>query len=131
MPSSSFPPRVPRNEFLKSQRAILKDILQAYLSYQKRFGDLFGMRIMTRDFYIATSHEYFTHILFKNNRNYQKDRPSHIVGDVIGHGILTSEGEYWLRQRRLIQPAFHKKQIENLSMLMVKETEKIVDKKTT
>lgn len=55
------------------------------------------------------------HILQKNNRNYRKssiqvDR----LGHFLGHGLLTSDGEYWLRQRRLIQPGFHRSKLEGI-----------------
>lgn len=126
MTTPSFPPRVPRNEFLKSQRAIISDMLKAYRTYQDRFGEIFQVQVITRTFFVTTGPEYAGHVLVKNHRSFQKDRPSHIVGEVIGNGILTSEGDYWRRQRRIIQPSFHKRQIQNLSTLMVEETKGIV-----
>ncbi len=102
-------------------------MLNAYRMYQQRYGDIFQVRLVTQLVNVATSPEYVAHVLVKNHRNYQKDRPSHIVGEVIGNGILTSEGEFWLRQRRLVQPAFHKAQIENLSKLMQVQTQSVLD----
>jgi len=59
--------------------------------------------------------EVINHILQKNHKNYIKSK---IVTDTLskyaGKGILTTNGDYWLKQRRLIQPGFHKKKIENL-----------------
>lgn len=59
--------------------------------------------------------EVINHILQKNHKNYVKSK---IVTDTLskyaGKGILTTNGDYWLKQRRLIQPGFHKKKIENL-----------------
>ncbi|MCI4671136.1 MAG: cytochrome P450 [Bacteroidia bacterium] len=116
-------PAVPRREFFKSQISIISDILKTFSSYQKRFGDTFMVNVAGRSVCITTNDKYVAHILVKNNRNYLKDRPTRIVGEFIGNGILTSELPYWLRQRRLIQPAFHKAQIENLSQIMIDETE--------
>lgn len=127
MPTPTFPPRVPRHEFFASQKAIIGHMLNAYRGYQQRYGDLFRVYLVSRPVYVATAPVYASHVLVKNHRNYQKDRPSHIVGDVIGNGILTSEGDMWLRNRRLVQPAFHKTQIENLSRLMAEETQKVWD----
>ena len=126
MASPVFPPRVPNSEYFASQKAIISHMINAYRSYQDRFGELYAARLVTRQVFVATGPQYAAHVLQKNHRNYQKDKPSHVVGSVIGNGILTSEGEYWLRQRRLVQPGFHKTQIEYLSTLMAEETDQVL-----
>ena len=128
MPTNTYPPRVPRTEYLSSHRAVLKHMAQAYLNFTQRFGEVFVMRLVNRDVIVTTSPDHARHVLVKNHRKYIKDKPTKIVGDIIGNGILTSDGEFWLQQRRLIQPAFHKKQLENLSRVMVKETELYLDR---
>lgn len=59
--------------------------------------------------------EIINHVLQKNHKNYVK---SSIVTDVLskyaGKGLLTTNGDYWLKQRRLIQPGFHKHKIDEL-----------------
>lgn len=66
-------------------------------------------RMLTKD------PEVINHILQKNHKNYVKSK---IVTDILskyaGKGILTTNGDYWLKQRRLIQPGFHKRKIESL-----------------
>ncbi len=126
MAAPHFPPRVPNSEYFASQKAIISHMINAYRGYQQRFGELYAARLVTRQVYVATGPQYAAHLLQKNHRNYQKDKPSHVVGSVIGNGILTSEGEYWLRQRRLVQPGFHKTQIEFLSTLMAEETDHVL-----
>lgn len=55
------------------------------------------------------------HVLQKNHRNYIK---TPMIFDklrrFLGNGLLTSEGPYWLQQRRLIQPGFHKQRLQAL-----------------
>lgn len=66
--------------------------------------------------------EVMQYVLQKNNRNYTK---TSIVKDLlkeqIGNGLLTSDGDYWLKQRRAIQPGFHRKRLEGISTIMVDE----------
>lgn len=126
MPSPVFPPSIPIREYVQSQKAIIGHMLNAYKGYQERYGDLFKAYLVVRPVLVATAPSYATHVLQKNHRNYYKDGPSHTVGEVIGNGILTSEGDYWRKQRRIVQPAFHKTQIVNLSRIMAEETDLIL-----
>lgn len=60
------------------------------------------------------------HVLQKNHRNYIKS-PVHFdkLAHFLGRGLLTSEGDFWLRQRRLIQPGFHRQRLAQLVPNMV------------
>jgi cytochrome P450 len=62
---------------------------------------------------------FIQHILQKNHRIYKKS-PIHFehLGHYVGKGLLTIDGEHWLRQRRLIQPSFHRARLANLTQLM-------------
>src|SRR5262249_44709478 len=44
----------------------------------------------------------------------------------LGKGLLTSEGDFWLRQRRLVQPAFHRQRLNAFGEVMVEYTERLV-----
>jgi cytochrome P450 len=61
--------------------------------------------------YLVTHPEAVEHVLHKRHTNYRKPavvtRP---VSRLAGNGLFTSEGEFWLQQRRLAQPAFHRQQ---------------------
>jgi cytochrome P450 len=62
------------------------------------------------------------HILQKHHKGYEKSViVTDLLGKYIGRGLLTSTGDYWLRQRRLIQPGFHKRRINALESLMMAE----------
>ncbi|MEO0896730.1 MAG: cytochrome P450 [Bacteroidota bacterium] len=127
MPESTFPPKVPSREFLQTWKGFASNLLKLMEGFQHRFGEIFQLNMGKREFFVTTGPTYASHVLVKNHRNYSKDRPTRLIGETIGNGIIFSDGEYWLKQRRLIQPAFHKKQIENLANLMIIETDQLVE----
>jgi cytochrome P450 len=55
-----------------------------------------------------------------------KDRLTRWLVPLVGEGLLTSEGEFWRRQRRLAQPAFQRQQIEHYASVMVDHTERML-----
>ncbi len=66
-------------------------------------------RMLTKD------PEVINHILQKNHKNYVKSKiVTELLSKYAGKGILTTNGDYWLKQRRLIQPGFHKRKIDSL-----------------
>ncbi len=68
---------------------------------------------------ITSNPEIIRHILQKNHRNYKKSPvQTDTLGRFVGNGLLTSDGPYWLKQRRLIQPGFHKSKLEALTNIM-------------
>jgi cytochrome P450 len=67
------------------------------------------------------------HVLVRNHRNYRKpDFFNGPVGELTGDGLVTSEGETWRTQRKLVQPAFHRERLAGLGTLMVEAAETLV-----
>ena len=79
---------------------------------------------------IVLSHpEMARHLLVTNVRNYVKQTPAYAgLRLVLGNGLLTSDGDFWLRQRRLAQPAFHKKHVADFGEIMVRAATGMVDR---
>lgn len=65
-------------------------------------------------------------VLIEDAGSYRKHYGTRILKRIIGDGLLTSEGDFWLRQRRLAQPAFHRKRIESYASVMVEYTERML-----
>ncbi len=90
--------------------------------YLDKYGGTYGFNPIggIADFGITSADpDLIQHVLQKNNRNYRKSKiVTHTLGGYIGNGLLTSEGDYWLQQRRLIQPGFHRKKIAALMEIM-------------
>ena len=70
-------------------------------------------------FYLVSDPEGVKHVLQDNARNYSKDTFQYnLLSSITGRGLLTSDGDFWLRQRRLAQPAFHRQRIAGFGPLM-------------
>ena len=109
-------PTVPLSKFIKHSLEILKNPLPFHHQNFEEQGDVFRLKIGFKNSVVfvsdATLAEY---VLQKNQKNYTKSKiQTEDLAKYVGKGLLTSEGEHWKKQRKLIQPAFHKKQLENL-----------------
>jgi cytochrome P450 len=78
--------------------------------------------------YFVSHPEGVKRVLQDNHRNYMKGRMLDTLRRVAGNGLFTSEGDFWLRQRRLMQPAFHRRRIEGLAELMTQTTGQMLDR---
>lgn len=102
-----------------------------------RLHDQYGHAVRFRFFgpfygYLFTHPEHYQHILQTNNHNYTKmPHPTFLIFEPLaGKGLLTNDGESWLRQRRLMQPAFHRKQIADFAAIMTDATAAMLDRWT-
>lgn len=118
-----FPPKVPLKEWLWCQLRLAKNAMETFQYYRNRLGRAFQMRVGFKNVMVISEPEIIKYILQTNNKNYRKARATQILGEVIGQGLLTSEGEVWLRQRRLIQPAFHRNKLAELTKIMILESQ--------
>src|SRR5262245_43474081 len=58
-------------------------------------------------------------VLVEHNRDYVKPLTVQRFKTLMGNGLFTSEGEIWRRQRRLMQPAFHRARIDGYAAAMI------------
>lgn len=72
-----------------------------------RFGDIYSATISGSLAYVVANPKYADHVLRENWQNYKKGESTKRIAFLLGNGLMVSEGEFWKRQRRLIQPAFH------------------------
>jgi len=80
----------------------------------RRFGDVVYLKIGPRRGYLITNPADIRHVLQDNARNYHKSPLYQKLKMFLGDGLLTSEDEFWLRQRRIAQPAFHRQKVAEL-----------------
>ena len=98
--------------------ALRRDPLRVFMDAAARFGDVAFFKIGSRRGYLITNPADVRHVLQDNARNYRKSPLYQKLRTSLGDGLLTSEGAFWLRQRRIAQPAFHRQRIEAFAGVM-------------
>lgn len=82
-------------------------------------GDFVRLDLGPQPVYLVSHPDYLQRILRDNYQNYRKPDMLYAAGrEIIGQGLVTSSGELWLRQRRMIQPQLHRKQLIHLFVEM-------------
>lgn len=109
-------PSVPLIRFLKQSLAILENPLPFHHANFTAKGDTFKLKIgFSSEVVFSRDASFAEYVLQKNHKNYTKSKiQTEDLVKYVGKGLLTAEGELWKKQRQLIQPAFHKKQLANL-----------------
>jgi len=113
-------PAVPRSRSFLDSRAMAHNPVQVLSKYTSLYGDTFRFYFGgVKEAIVTTNPVVIQQVLKTNWENYHK---SHIqkkrMGHFLGKGLLTTEGEAWKTQRRLIQSGFERKQLEVLSSIM-------------
>jgi len=128
-------PKVSFFKFLKHASNILKNPLPFHHSNFEKHGDTFRLIIGPGKSVIFSRNAYLAeYVLQKNQKNYTKSSiQTEDLVKYVGRGLLTAEGEHWKKQRKLIQPAFHKKQLtlllESIHKAILTELDKIETEK--
>ena len=104
------------------------DPLRTFLDAADRYGELVHMKAGPYHGYLASDPADIRHVLHDNARNYHKSPLYDRLRDSLGNGLLTSEDAFWLRQRRLAQPAFHRQRLMAMADAMVDCTEETLER---
>jgi len=74
----------------------------------REYGDVVYFRVVRQHLHLLNHPDHVRDILVTNQNNFIKSRALQRAKILLGEGLLTSEGQHHLRQRRLVQPAFHR-----------------------
>lgn len=80
-------------------------------------GDTYKIRLF-KEFIVTRDPGFFRHVLQQHHKQFKKGNSVKLLRPVLGNGLVISDGDFWLRQRRLVQPAFHKERLNDLFLTM-------------
>ncbi|MGA2645447.1 MAG: cytochrome P450 [Candidatus Sulfotelmatobacter sp.] len=102
------------------------DPLGVYTRWARQYGDIFYYRVFSRHIYFLNHPDLIEHVLVTNYQSFIKGEALQSNRRIFGNGLLTNDGDSWLQQRHLIQPAFHRDRIESYGDTMVAYTERMM-----
>ena len=124
--AQKFPPGPPPNLIRSLFGAMQQNPLDYFTAMAREYGDVSGMRIGKFRSLFINHPDLIEDVLVNNSRKYHKGRILQANKYLFGEGLLTSEGDFWLRQRRLAQPAFHRARVSAYGATMAEYTEQLI-----
>ncbi len=122
------PPGPRGNLLLGSALDFRRDITQTFIDAWRQYGDVLRFRVANRAMYLLVHPDYVQHVLQDRKDNFPH---SAFVDDrlktAFGEGLLTSEGDLWHRQRRLVEEAFQRERIVGLAPLTAQTIAEALD----
>lgn len=100
-------------------RAFLHEPLTFQTEARQRFGDVFRFRLGPVLLHFLYHPDHVRHVLAEHPKNYLRGFQYRLMAKLFGQSLTVSEGPFWLRQRRLAQPAFHRQRLADYAQVMV------------
>jgi cytochrome P450 len=120
------PPGPPAFGVYGNLREFAADRLGTLARWAREYGDIVSARFGPRRIIFLNHPELVEEVLVHQNRKFIKHYRLRQAKMTLGEGLLTSEGEFWRAQRKLMQPAFHRERIAGFADLMVAFTERLI-----
>ena len=103
-----------------------RDLLGFLRRCARDHGDVAFFRFLHIPVYVLSHPDDIERVLVTESAKFTKSRDYRALAAIFGNGLVTSEGETWRRQRRLVQPAFHREHIQRYARVMVGHTERAI-----
>jgi cytochrome P450 len=102
--------------------------LDFFLELARDYGDVARIRMLNRTGYVVSHPDGIRQVLQRNHTNYDRNiRAQRPLRHFLGNGLPLSDGALWRRQRRLMQPAFHRERVCGLTTTMVNAAADLLD----
>lgn len=122
------PPTPPGNLILGHLPDYQRDSMGYETHVARTYGDIVHMRWVNRHAYFISHPDYVRQVLVDEaDKFYKAPIYRDLLSYFLGNGLLTSDGDFWRRQRKLAQPAFHTKRVQSYAEVMVDYTVRLLD----
>src|SRR5579885_2156088 len=126
MPTYRYPPGPKPGPIFGNAMQLRKGPLDYVTQLQRTYGDAATIYLGKRPAVLFARPEAIRYVLIENARNFTNREATENLRLLLGDGLLTSDGDFHRQQRRLVQPAFHRKRVESYAGVMVSLTEEML-----
>lgn len=119
-----LPPKTPGVPLIGSIPGVLKHQIDFLEQAQRNHGNVYKLDLGAISIVMLCNPAYAQYVLRDNARNYDKGGAMwNSVRSMLGNGLVVSEGDFWMRQRRMMQPHFHRQYLSTMTELMISAIE--------
>src|SRR5688572_16118973 len=94
---------------------MVSDMLGLFTKTAREFGGIAQFKLLNSKYFLITNPDYVKYILQDNYKNYIRGRSVETGRVLLGNGLPLIDGDFWLRERRMLQPAFHRERLGKLA----------------
>jgi cytochrome P450 len=105
-----------------------RDPLRFLTSLARDYGDVARFRLGPEKILLLNHPDLIRDVLVTHSRNFKKSRGLEMAKRFLGEGLLTAEGDFHRRQRRLVQPAFHRQRLASYAEVMAGYAARVRDR---
>jgi len=126
---TAYPPGPKGFQSLAAARAMSRDLLGFSVGLAQQYGDVAAFHVGTLWFFQLTHPDQAQEVLIKQAKKFHKPkRVKQILGKWDGQGLVLSDDELWVRQRRMVQQSFHPRRVQAYAADMLRITGQMIDR---
>ena len=119
LPADHKPIPGPRGlPFLGVMPEMVSDLLGLLTNTARQYGGIAQFQLLNKSYILLTNPDYVKYVLQDNHKNYIRGRSVETGRVLLGNGLPLIEGDFWLRERRILQPAFHRERLGKLASVI-------------
>jgi cytochrome P450 len=123
-----MPPGPRELPFVGSLFQMNRDGLDFVTHIEATYGPVAGFHLLQIPMVLLSDPELIKYVLVDHPRDFTSREFNESLVLLLGHGLLTSDGDFHRQQRRLVQPAFHRKRVEGYASIMVEYTRQMLER---